>query len=139
MNQSVVNCSIVNYSDNISELTDTSPPQDYSEIRNIFKKTMQLASVEALKLKCKNNNIASYSKLKQSELVECLCEHFEKMLDIVKLLPLTELKNICKYNCIKGFSNQKKSELIVLIMQYDCLFYTKLNIFFHNYIYILKY
>jgi len=117
MNQSVVNSPVINYPDDISELTDTSPPQDYSEIRNIFKKTMQLASVEALKLKCKNNNIASYSKMKQSELVECLCEHFEKILDIVKLLPLTELKNICKYNCIKGFSNQKKSELIVLIMQ----------------------
>ena len=85
MNPSVINypdinCpSVVNYPDDISELTDISPLQDYSEIRNLFKKTIQMASVEALKLKCKNNNIASYSKLKQSELVECLCENFENI------------------------------------------------------------
>jgi myosin heavy subunit len=114
-----MNSPVVNYPDDISELTDISPPQDHSEILTIFKKTMQLSSVEALKLKCKNNNITSYSKMKQSELVECLCIHFEKIIDAIKLLTLVELRNICKYNSIKGFSTQKKSELIESILKYN--------------------
>jgi hypothetical protein len=107
------------FSDIISDITDNSPVQDYFEIVNLFKLQIQTGTVDALKLKCKSNNIQSYSKLKQHELVDCLLTFFTKILDIVKELNLPELKNICKNNGLKGFSSLKKSELISLIMNYN--------------------
>jgi chemotaxis protein histidine kinase CheA len=103
----------------ISDITDNESVQTYFEFVNLFKLQIQTATVEALKLKCKSNNIQLYSKLKQPELVDCLVTFFTKILDIVKELNLLELKNICKNNGLKGFSSLKKSELISLIMNYN--------------------
>ena len=103
----------------ISDITDNESVQNYFEFVNLFKLQIQTATVEALKLKCKSNNIQLYSKLKQPELVDCLVTFFTKILDIVKELNLSELKNICKNNGLKGFSTLKKTELISLIMNYN--------------------
>jgi chemotaxis protein histidine kinase CheA len=103
----------------ISDITDNESVQNYFEFVNLFKLQIQTATVEALKLKCKSNNIQLYSKLKQPELVDCLVTFFTKILDIVKELNLLELKNICKNNGLKGFSSLKKTELISLIMNYN--------------------
>ena len=103
----------------ISDITELTSSSDSSEeflqkkieINKIFNCELNKLNMEALKEKCKENNIGILSKMKKQDVISILNNEFEKTWSIIQNKKIYELKNICKLLDIKGVNSLKKDSL----------------------------
>lgn len=111
----------------ISDITDCADNNTVSSTEVLLQKLkdthikteteLNKLTSDDLKEKCRENNVAGFSKLKKPELIQLLLGEFLKLnlLDFLKDKKMNELKSICKANDIKGFTGLNKDELKILI------------------------
>ena len=110
----------------ISDITELTISSDSSEeflqkkieINKIFNCELNKLNMEALKEKCKENNIGILSKMKKQDVISILNNEFEKTWSIIQNKKIYELKNICKLLDIKGVNSLKKDSLCFQIMTF---------------------
>jgi hypothetical protein len=110
----------------ISDITELTISSDSSEeflqkkieINKIFNCELNKLNMDALKEKCKENNIGILSKMKKQDVISILNNEFEKMWSIIQNKKIYELKNICKLLDIKGVNSLKKDSLCFQIMSF---------------------
>ena len=110
----------------ISDITELTISSDSSEeflqkkieINKIFNCELNKLNMEALKEKCKENNIGILSKMKKQDIISILNNEFEKTWSIIQNKKIYELKNICKLLDIKGVNSLKKDSLCFQIMTF---------------------
>ena len=110
----------------ISDITELTISSDSSEeflqkkieINKFFNCELNKLNMEALKEKCKENNIGILSKMKKQDVISILNNEFEKTWSIIQNKKIYELKNICKLLDIKGVNSLKKDSLCFQIMTF---------------------
>ena len=115
-NQSVMS-DITDFADNTT-VSSTEIIQKLEDIRLKTETELNKLTIDALKEKCRENDIVGFSKMKKPDLVQLLLMEFSKLWGFLKDKKNVELKNICKTNDIKGIAGCKKEELSLIILSY---------------------